>query len=383
MKIAREFDSNIHQKILANRRIKEILDQFNEVLSGIEESENKYDYLGDRPIFNTDTEIEVDKKIDNDYFWKTLRESAKEKNISFSIEEDEGDGLYYLGLRKLKPVKEASEAVSGGQLDGVVVGGGGPVSTVDVRKDFEEAAKKLRELIKIGDTTTGDGKKVKAEQLDIQPDGTPNPEKDSGEKEKKETKKANESAEYDTFGIKTDFQKDADNEIKKFGKVSGRLLTELDDNGYYLDSDNKVIKKVNESMVETSNPVCKEAYSKLTKIRNRCSCDNKTNLRTVAAECRELADWLKENNYGASKKADESLTPSQKRRTAVEAWNNEFGHDNKYSIVKVTQIGEEWVGEADTEEEAAKKALELNNKNDNPYVYYHVVRGKIKEQYWN
>lgn len=50
-----------------------------------------------------------------------------------------------------KGAKESSETHLG-QLDGVVVGSGGPVSTVDFKKDFEEAAKRLKELVKIGDT---------------------------------------------------------------------------------------------------------------------------------------------------------------------------------------------------------------------------------------
>lgn len=84
-----------------------------------------------------------------------------------------------------KNATEATSEVSLDQLDGVVVGGGGPVNTTNVRKDFEEAAKRLKELLKIGDTTTGDGKKVKAEQLDIDPAGTPNPSKKDTTKQKK------------------------------------------------------------------------------------------------------------------------------------------------------------------------------------------------------
>lgn len=97
--------------------------------------------------------------------------------------------------RSLK--KSAGEAVSLGQVDGAVVGGGGPVSTTDFRRDFEEAAKRLKEIMKIGDTTTGDGKKVKADQVDIQPDGTPNPAKGETEKQKKAIKKANEDIDAD------------------------------------------------------------------------------------------------------------------------------------------------------------------------------------------
>lgn len=79
-------------------------------------------------------------------------------------------------IYKNKPAKE--ENVTLGQVDGVVVNGGGPVNTTNFRKDFEEAAKRLEELLKIGNTTTGDGKPVKAEQLDIKPAGTPNPAKE-------------------------------------------------------------------------------------------------------------------------------------------------------------------------------------------------------------
>lgn len=79
-------------------------------------------------------------------------------------------------ISKNKPAKE--ENVTLGQVDGVVVNGGGPVNTTNFRKDFEEAAKRLEELLKIGNTTTGDGKPVKAEQLDIKPAGTPNPAKE-------------------------------------------------------------------------------------------------------------------------------------------------------------------------------------------------------------
>lgn len=89
-----------------------------------------------------------------------------------------------------KNATEATNTPSLGQVDGVVVGGGGPVNTTNFRKDFEDAAKRLKELLKIGDTTTGDGKKVKAEQVDIDPAGTPNPSKTD---KKKENKGASES----------------------------------------------------------------------------------------------------------------------------------------------------------------------------------------------
>lgn len=86
---------------------------------------------------------------------------------------------------KISTRKNAKEAVTLGQVDGVVVNGGGPVNTTNFRKDFEEAAAKLEKLLKIGDTTTGDGKPVKAEQLKIEPEGTPNPAKE--DKKKKES----------------------------------------------------------------------------------------------------------------------------------------------------------------------------------------------------
>lgn len=84
---------------------------------------------------------------------------------------------------KISTRKNAKEAVTLGQVDGVVVNGGGPVNTTNFRKDFEEAAAKLEKLLKIGDTTTGEGKSVKAEQLKIEPAGTPNPAKEDKKKE--------------------------------------------------------------------------------------------------------------------------------------------------------------------------------------------------------
>lgn len=90
---------------------------------------------------------------------------------------------------KISTRKSSKEAVTLGQVDGVVVNGGGPVNITDFRKDFEEAAAKLEKLIKIGNTTTGEGKPAKAEQLKIEPDGTPNPAK----KDKKKESAAGES----------------------------------------------------------------------------------------------------------------------------------------------------------------------------------------------
>lgn len=93
-----------------------------------------------------------------------------------------------------KSAKEAATTL--GQVDGVVVNGGGPVNTTNFRRDFEEAATKLEKLIKIGNTTTGDGKPVKAEQLKIEPAGTPNPTK---EDKKKESAKESVISNLDSF----------------------------------------------------------------------------------------------------------------------------------------------------------------------------------------
>lgn len=64
------------------------------------------------------------------------------------------------------PEDAAGESVSLGQLDGVVVGGGGPVNVTNPQKDFEEAAEKLKKLIVIGKTKTPDGKEEKVEQVE-------------------------------------------------------------------------------------------------------------------------------------------------------------------------------------------------------------------------
>lgn len=146
--------------------------------------------------------------------------------------------------------KSSKEAVTLGQVDGVVVNGGGPVNTTNFRKDFEEAAAKLEKLIKIGDTTTGEGKQVKAEQLKIEPAGTPNPAK---EDEKKEAA-ARESYLEDMKNPER-WQKEVDLELKKFGRIGGRLYNDLDEAGFYLNREMKVMPKVesNEAIVDRNS----------------------------------------------------------------------------------------------------------------------------------
>lgn len=135
--------------------------------------------------------------------------------------------------------KSAKEAVTLGQVDGVVVNGGGPVNTTNFKKDFEEAAAKLEKLIKIGDTTTGDGKQVKAEQLKIEPAGTPNPSKE----DKKKEAAARESYLEDMKNPEK-WQRKVDSEIERFGRVGGKFYDDLDEAGFYLDKEMKVMPKV-------------------------------------------------------------------------------------------------------------------------------------------
>ena len=141
---------------------------------------------------------------------------------------------------KIYTRKSAKEAATNlGQVDGVVVNGGGPVNTTNFRRDFEEAAAKLEKLIKIGDTTTGEGKPVKAEQLKIEPVGTPNPSKDDKKKEA--------AAREDYLENRKDpdrWQRQVDNDLEKFGRIGGKLYDELDEAGFYLDADNKVKSKL-------------------------------------------------------------------------------------------------------------------------------------------
>jgi hypothetical protein len=141
---------------------------------------------------------------------------------------------------KIHTRKSAKEAATNlGQVDGVVVNGGGPVNTTNFKRDFEEAAAKLEKLIKIGDTTTGEGKQVKAEQLKIEPAGTPNPSKDDKKKEA--------AAREDYLESRKDldrWQRQVDNDLEKFGRIGGKLYDELDEAGFYLDADNKVKSKL-------------------------------------------------------------------------------------------------------------------------------------------
>lgn len=67
--------------------------------------------------------------------------------------------------------------------------------------------------------------------------------------------------------------------------------------------------------------------------------------------------------------------------TGAEEGYGEYGHDDKYSIVKYGQWGEEWVGEADTEEEAKRKVKELEEKEGTPYSSFMYRKGKIREQF--
>lgn len=151
---------------------------------------------------------------------------------------------------KISTRKSSKEAVTSGQVDGVVVNGGGPVNTTDFRKDFEEAAAKLEKLLKIGNTTTGEGKQVKAEQLKIEPAGTPNPAKE----DKKKESAAGESYLEDRKNPER-WQREVDSEIERFGRVGGRLYDDLDEAGFYLDKEMKVKPKIKsyESIVDRNS----------------------------------------------------------------------------------------------------------------------------------
>ena len=134
-----------------------------------------------------------------------------------------------------KSAKEATSDVTLGQVDGVVVNGGGPVNTTNFRKDFEAAAKRLKELIKIGDTTTGEGKTIKSEQLDIDPAGTPNPSKTDKKKEHKGAsesvkKNASEAITYQVIlGIANDGSRKYYNEDSKDWVDTEKLATKYAD----------------------------------------------------------------------------------------------------------------------------------------------------------
>lgn len=87
----------------------------------------------------------------------------------------------------------AKEAVSLGQVDGSVVGGGGPVNVVDPVKDFERNLGKLEKLIKIGNTT----KKVAKNNYKIKDgkvEGSIEEKEESFEVSKIELEKADKSA---------------------------------------------------------------------------------------------------------------------------------------------------------------------------------------------
>lgn len=183
---------------------------------------------------------------------------------------------------KISTRKASKEAVTLGQLDGVVVNGGGPVNTTNFRKDFEEAAAKLEKLIKIGDTTTGEGKPVKAEQLKIEPDGTPNPAKE----DKKKESAAGESY-LDDRKSSERWQKEVDSELERFGRVSGRLYDDLDEAGFYLDKEMKVKPKTGsyEAIVD------RNSARRSKKVSFEDICEMPEDVCVIPGAGGELADW--------------------------------------------------------------------------------------------
>lgn len=77
----------------------------------------------------------VEGKVCDDCNWKVI---AERLNLSQKQKEQKG--------------KEANESVSLGELDGVVVGGGGPVNVTNPMKDFENYAKQFEDTFILGKT---------------------------------------------------------------------------------------------------------------------------------------------------------------------------------------------------------------------------------------
>lgn len=77
----------------------------------------------------------VEGRVCDECNWKVIQERLKQAKLAKDIE-----------------TKSASESVSLGEIDGVVVGGGGPVNVTNPMEDFEKYAKQFEETFILGKT---------------------------------------------------------------------------------------------------------------------------------------------------------------------------------------------------------------------------------------